>query len=75
MDATCPLVAKVHDEVRRFRKPGFDVVVIGHAGHDEVVGTLGQAPGVRLVEDVADAARLRVADPMQARVRDADDAE
>jgi 4-hydroxy-3-methylbut-2-enyl diphosphate reductase len=63
VDATCPLVAKVHDEVRRFRTQGFDVVVIGHGGDDEVVGTLGQAPGLRLVEDVADAARLGVAEP------------
>ena len=63
VDATCPLVAKVHREVRRFSNLGFDVLLIGHAGHDEVVGTLGQAPGVRLVEDVSEAASLRVADP------------
>jgi 4-hydroxy-3-methylbut-2-enyl diphosphate reductase len=63
VDATCPLVAKVHREVRRFSDLGFDVVLIGHAGHDEVVGTLGQAPGVRLVEHVSDVSRLRVAHP------------
>jgi 4-hydroxy-3-methylbut-2-en-1-yl diphosphate reductase len=63
VDATCPLVAKVHREVRRFSNLGFDVLLIGHAGHDEVVGTLGQAPTVRLVEDVSDASSLRVADP------------
>jgi 4-hydroxy-3-methylbut-2-enyl diphosphate reductase len=63
VDATCPLVAKVHDEVKRFRRLGLDVLVVGHGGHDEVVGTLGQAPGLRLVEDVADAACVRVADP------------
>jgi 4-hydroxy-3-methylbut-2-enyl diphosphate reductase len=63
VDATCPLVAKVHREVRRFSDLGFDVVLIGHAGHDEVVGTLGQAPRVRLVEDVSDVARLDVRDP------------
>ncbi len=63
VDATCPLVAKVHLEVRRFRGLGFDVVLIGHAGHDEVVATLGQAPGVQLVENVSDAASVRVADP------------
>jgi 4-hydroxy-3-methylbut-2-enyl diphosphate reductase len=63
VDATCPLVAKVHREVRRYRNLGFDVLLIGHAGHDEVVGTLGQAPGVRLVEDVSDARGLCVHDP------------
>lgn len=63
VDATCPLVAKVHREVRRYRRLGFDVLLIGHAGHDEVVGTLGQAADVRLVENVADVRRLTVADP------------
>lgn len=62
VDATCPLVAKVHREVRRFSNLGYDVILIGHAGHDEVVGTLGQGPAVRLVEDVFDASSLRVAD-------------
>lgn len=61
IDATCPLVAKVHREVRRFAHRRFDVVLIGHAGHDEVIGTLGQAPGVQLVENVADVSRLSVA--------------
>jgi 4-hydroxy-3-methylbut-2-enyl diphosphate reductase len=63
VDATCPLVAKVHREVRRFRGLGFDVLLIGHAGHDEVIGTLGQAPGVRLVEHVSDVSRVRVPQP------------
>lgn len=63
VDATCPLVSKVHREVRRFSGLGFDVILIGQAGHDEVVGTLGQAPGVRLVERVGDVASLSVADP------------
>jgi 4-hydroxy-3-methylbut-2-enyl diphosphate reductase len=63
VDATCPLVAKVHREVRRFSNLGYDVLLIGHAGHDEVVGTLGQAPTVRLVEDVSDATSQRVANP------------
>jgi 4-hydroxy-3-methylbut-2-enyl diphosphate reductase len=62
VDATCPLVAKVHREVRRFSKLGYDVILIGHAGHDEVVGTLGQGPAVRLVENALDASSLRVAD-------------
>ena len=63
LDATCPLVRKVHREVRRFSAEGRDVIVIGHAGHDEVAGTMGQASGVRLVEDADDAARVRVTDP------------
>ena len=63
VDGTCPLVAKVHREVRRFVDRGFDVVLIGHAGHDEVIGTLGQAPCVQLVENLSDVARLEVANP------------
>jgi 4-hydroxy-3-methylbut-2-enyl diphosphate reductase len=63
VDATCPLVAKVHSEVSRFRRAGYDVVLIGHAGHDEVVGTLGQVTGVQLVEDVADVSGVRVSCP------------
>jgi 4-hydroxy-3-methylbut-2-en-1-yl diphosphate reductase len=63
VDATCPLVAKVHREVRRFSDRGLDVLLIGHAGHDEVIGTLGQAAGVRLVEDVTDASCVAVIDP------------
>jgi 4-hydroxy-3-methylbut-2-enyl diphosphate reductase len=61
VDATCPLVAKVHREVRRFSRLGFDILLIGDAGHDEVVGTLGQAPGVRLVEPGSDLSCLPVA--------------
>lgn len=63
IDATCPLVAKVHAEVSRYRRAGYDVVLIGHAGHDEVVGTLGQATGIQLVEDAADVSGVRVGDP------------
>jgi 4-hydroxy-3-methylbut-2-enyl diphosphate reductase len=63
IDATCPLVAKVHREVQRFADRGFDVVLIGHAGHDEVIGTLGQARCVQLVENLSDLPRLDVADP------------
>jgi 4-hydroxy-3-methylbut-2-en-1-yl diphosphate reductase len=63
VDATCPLVAKVHNEARRFADQGYQVVLIGHAGHDEVEGTLGEAPGkVALAETAADVARLRPAD-------------
>jgi 4-hydroxy-3-methylbut-2-enyl diphosphate reductase len=60
IDATCPLVAKVHDEVRRFSALGMDVLLIGQAGHDEVIATLGQAPNVQLVEPGSDVAWLRV---------------
>ena len=63
IDATCPLVAKVHAEVGRYRRAGYDVVLIGHAGHDEVVGTLGEVTGVQLVEDVADVSSVHAADP------------
>jgi len=63
VDATCPLVAKVHTEVSRYRRAGYDVVLIGHAGHDEVVGTLGQVTGVQLVEEAADVSDVRVGCP------------
>ena len=63
-DATCPLVTKVHVEVARQRRHGTEVVLIGHAGHPEVEGTLGQAAdGMYLVENVEDVARLTVRDP------------
>lgn len=62
IDATCPLVRKVHVEVARFVKKGYRIVFIGHAGHDEVVGTMGQAPDrTVLVEDVADVEALELA--------------
>jgi 4-hydroxy-3-methylbut-2-enyl diphosphate reductase len=63
-DATCPLVTKVHVEVARQRRHGTEVVLIGHAGHPEVEGTLGQAAdGMYLVENVEDVARLTMRDP------------
>jgi len=63
-DATCPLVTKVHVEVAKMRREGREVVMIGHAGHPEVEGTMGQADdGIHLVETVDDVARLQVADP------------
>jgi 4-hydroxy-3-methylbut-2-enyl diphosphate reductase len=63
-DATCPLVTKVHVEVARMRKEGREVVMIGHRGHPEVEGTLGQADdGMYLVETVADVQALQVRDP------------
>ena len=63
-DATCPLVTKVHMEVTRMLRAGHEVVMIGHRGHPETEGTMGQAPrGMHLVETVADVASLRVASP------------
>jgi (E)-4-hydroxy-3-methyl-but-2-enyl pyrophosphate reductase len=62
-DATCPLVTKVHSEVQRLRLAGREVVMIGHRGHPEVEGTMGQAAGgMHLVENVEDVAKLRVQD-------------
>jgi 4-hydroxy-3-methylbut-2-enyl diphosphate reductase len=67
-DATCPLVTKVHMEVRHYAREGRDVVLIGHDGHPEVEGTLGRFDAsyggrIRLVESVVDAERLEVPDP------------
>lgn len=63
-DATCPLVTKVHMEVARHRKNGTECVLIGHAGHPEVEGTMGQAAdGIYLVESIDDVAALTVRDP------------
>ncbi len=59
-DATCPLVTKVHVEVAKLRREGFEFIMIGHKGHPEVEGTMGQLDGgMHLVEDVADVANLR----------------
>ncbi len=64
IDATCPLVTKVHLEARRFARDGYEIILVGHRGHVEVEGTLGQAPDrMHLIETVEDAAALRVADP------------
>ncbi|MFO1282221.1 MAG: 4-hydroxy-3-methylbut-2-enyl diphosphate reductase [Burkholderiales bacterium] len=63
-DATCPLVTKVHAEIAKMRAQGREIVMIGHAGHPEVEGTMGQCDGgVHLVESVGDVARLTVGDP------------
>ncbi len=63
-DATCPLVTKVHVEVGKMRKEGREIVMIGHAGHPEVEGTMGQIPdGIHLVETLEDVAGLQVRDP------------
>ena len=65
-DATCPLVTKVHVEIAKMREQGREIVMIGHAGHPEVEGTMGQCDGgVHLVESVADVAGLAVRDPAQ----------
>jgi len=65
IDATCPLVTKVHVDARRHRKEGRSVILIGHAGHPEVVGTLGQLPEgeIRLVENVEQAETIEVENP------------
>ncbi len=64
IDATCPLVTKVHYEARRFAAEDFDIVLIGHEGHEEVVGTTGEAPAnITLVDSPADAATVEVRDP------------
>jgi len=65
-DATCPLVTKVHSEVARLRKAGREIIMIGHKGHPEVEGTMGQSQGgMYLVETVADVAQLKVKDVSQ----------
>ena len=63
IDATCPLVTKVHSEARRFANEGYRILLIGHEGHEEVVGTMGEAPeAMTLVEDSAEAATVEVPD-------------
>jgi 4-hydroxy-3-methylbut-2-enyl diphosphate reductase len=67
IDATCPLVTKVHTEAVRFARDGYTIVLVGHEGHDEVVGTMGEAPAnIVLVEDVEDVAALAL--PADAKV-------
>ena len=64
IDATCPLVTKVHHEARRFAAEDHDILLIGHAGHEEVEGTAGEAPGhIQLVQTPEDVAGLEVRDP------------
>ena len=66
VDATCPLVAKVHASAKRYAAEGYTVLLVGHAGHEEVEGTLGEAPEATiLVETVADAERVELADPLR----------
>jgi 4-hydroxy-3-methylbut-2-enyl diphosphate reductase len=67
IDATCPLVTKVHLEAVRFANEGYTIILIGHEGHDEVLGTMGEAPqSIHLVQDAADVERLDL--PADARV-------
>jgi 4-hydroxy-3-methylbut-2-enyl diphosphate reductase len=64
IDATCPLVTKVHVEATRFAEQGYTIVLVGHAGHEEVEGTMGEAPErILLVQDEGDVERLEVEDP------------
>src|SRR5262249_35805978 len=67
IDATCPLVTKVHKEAVRFAEEGYTIILIGHEGHDEVLGTTGEAPdAIRLVEDAEDVEKLDL--PADAKV-------
>lgn len=69
IDATCPLVSKVHYEAIKFAKAGLHVLLIGHADHDEVIGTMGEIPGqISLVEDAADVQSVQVPDPERVAV-------
>ena len=64
IDATCPLVTKVHVEAVKFAKEGYSLILIGHRDHDEVIGTLGEAPGVtQVVGSAAEVEKLEVPDP------------
>ena len=64
LDATCPLVTKVHVEAKRFAADGYTIVLIGHEGHEEVVGTMGEAPdAIRLIGTVEEIAELDIPDP------------
>ncbi|CAN5299272.1 4-hydroxy-3-methylbut-2-enyl diphosphate reductase [soil metagenome] len=68
-DATCPLVTKVHVEVAKLNREGYEFIMIGHKGHPEVEGTMGQlSDGIYLVEDVADVAHVRVRNPARLAV-------
>jgi 4-hydroxy-3-methylbut-2-enyl diphosphate reductase len=64
IDATCPLVTKVHHEARRFAAEDYDILLIGHEGHEEVIGTSGEAPAhIQLVDGPEDVAKVKVRDP------------
>ncbi|MGH3735117.1 MAG: 4-hydroxy-3-methylbut-2-enyl diphosphate reductase [Micromonosporaceae bacterium] len=64
IDATCPLVTKVHQEAKRFANDGYDIVLIGHEGHEEVIGTMGEAPAsIQLVDGPSGVDEVKVKDP------------
>ena len=66
VDATCPLVTKVHREAERHNKNGYKIILIGHKDHPEVIGTMGQIPkgNIKLIENINDANNLNIADPV-----------
>jgi len=67
IDATCPLVTKVHREVQRYAKEGFDILLVGHTGHEEVEGTAGEAPEhVQIIDGPEDAVNAKIRDPKKA---------
>jgi 4-hydroxy-3-methylbut-2-enyl diphosphate reductase len=69
IDATCPLVTKVHVEAKRFAREGYSLLLIGHGGHEEVEGTMGEAPdAIRLVQTVEEARAVRVPNPNKVAV-------
>jgi len=69
IDATCPLVTKVHTEAVRFSKESRSIILVGHAGHDEIIGTMGEAPDcTHLVSSVEEAERVQVSDPERVAV-------
>jgi len=69
IDATCPLVTKVHLEAVRFTREGRSIILVGHAGHDEVIGTMGEVPGkIQLVGSVEEAEKVQIPDPDLAAV-------
>ncbi len=64
MDATCPLVTRVHREAVKYARQGYSIILVGHQGHDEVIGTMGEAPDQTFpIETAEEAAGVRVADP------------
>lgn len=69
IDATCPLVTKVHHEAVRFAKEGRTIILVGHEGHDEVIGTMGEAPqSIRLVGSAEEARKMELPDPKKVAV-------
>ena len=76
IDATCPLVTKVHHEARRFARDGMQILLIGHAGHEEVEGTTGEAPEhITLVQSPEDVDALEVPRPLAPGLAESDDVE